>query len=46
VHLTSKAAKNKPQIEQMKVSLLKLRENKPKYDIILGGDINSFLAPS
>jgi hypothetical protein len=45
-HLTSKAAKNKPQIEYLQASLLKLRKNKPKYDIILAGDLNSFLAPN
>ncbi|CAM6005157.1 unnamed protein product [Sphagnum balticum] len=42
-HLSSKAEKNKPQIEQLKRSLLDLRNACPDYEIILGGDINSFL---
>ncbi len=42
-HLTSKAAKNRPQIEQMKAALVKLRASRPQYHIILGGDLNSFL---
>lgn len=45
-HLTSKAAKNKPQIEQLKASLARLRQSHPEFHVIMGGDLNSFLPPS
>lgn len=45
-HLTSKAEKNKPQIDKLKASLIKLKQELPLYDIIVGGDLNSFLAPN
>lgn len=42
-HLTSKAEKNLPQIKDLKEGLLKLKKKLPDYDIILGGDLNSYL---
>lgn len=43
VHLSSSADKNKVQIENLKSDLLRLKEYLPKYQIIVGGDLNSFL---
>lgn len=43
VHLSSNAEKNKVQIENLKNDLLRLKEYLPKYQIIVGGDLNSFL---
>ena len=37
--------KNLPQIKEMKEGLLQLKKKLPDYDIILGGDINSYLEP-
>lgn len=45
VHLSSKAEKNKPQIEQIEKGLLYLKSKFPSYSIILGGDLNSYLKP-
>lgn len=44
-HLSSKAEKNKLQIEKLKVGLTDLKKHLPEYDIILGGDLNSYLPP-
>lgn len=44
-HLTSKAEKNRPQIEQLKKGLIELKTVLPEYEIILGGDLNSYLSP-
>lgn len=44
-HLSSKADKNKLQIEKLKVGLTDLKKHLPDYDIILGGDLNSYLPP-
>jgi hypothetical protein len=44
VHLSSSADKNKGQIENLKSDLLRLKEYLPKYEIVVGGDLNSFLA--
>ncbi len=43
VHLSSKTDKNKEQVANLKEDLLKLRETLPKYELIIGGDINSFM---
>lgn len=42
-HLTSKVERNLLQIKELKDGLLKLKEKLPDHDIILGGDLNSFL---
>lgn len=45
-HLSSGKEKNGPQIESLKQTLLTLKQQKSNYHIILGGDLNSFLAPN
>ena len=42
-HLSSKADKNKKQVEVMKQSLLGLKKKYCNYHFIVGGDINSFM---
>lgn len=44
-HLTSKAEKNLPQIKDLREALQTLKSSAPDYDIILGGDLNSFWKP-
>jgi hypothetical protein len=45
VHLSSKEEKNSSQIANLKEDLLRLKAYLPKYEIIVGGDLNSFLEP-
>lgn len=45
VHLSSQEAKNKEQVENLKKDLLNMRHYLSKYEIIVGGDINSFMQP-
>lgn len=42
-HLSSKAEKNLPQIQQIKTGLSDLKKVLPDYDIIVAGDLNSYL---
>lgn len=42
-HLSSKEVKNKEQIEQLKKGLTDLRTVLPEYEVIVGGDLNSYL---
>jgi hypothetical protein len=44
-HLTSKADRNKIQIDQLKEGVMELKRKLPSYEIIVGGDINSYLEP-
>lgn len=42
-HLSSKADKNRIQIDELKKALIELKNNHPNNHIIVGGDLNSFL---
>lgn len=42
-HLSSKEQKNKEQMEQLRQGLAALKSTLPQYEVILGGDLNSFL---
>ena len=44
-HLSSKEDINKEQIKQLKKVLPELRRKLPKYDIVVAGDLNSYLEP-
>ena len=44
-HLSSKADPNGKQIEELKEGLRELKEKMPKYEIVVAGDLNSFLPP-
>ena len=44
-HLSSKADKNKEQVDIMKNALLELKKKVPDYDIIVAGDLNSYVEP-
>jgi endonuclease/exonuclease/phosphatase family metal-dependent hydrolase len=45
VHLSSQKEKNKGQIKNLKEALILLNKCLNKYEIIVGGDLNSFLEP-
>lgn len=45
MHLSSNEEKNKVQIENLKRDLVRLKQCLPKYEIVVGGDLNSFLKP-
>ena len=44
-HLSSKAERNKEQIEELKAGILELKEKVPDHEIIVAGDLNSYLKP-
>lgn len=44
-HLSSNKKKNAEQLASLKQTICTLRDSKPLYHVILGGDLNSFLAP-
>lgn len=44
VHLSSQKEKNVVQVSNLKTDLMKLSECLPKYKLVIGGDINSFMA--
>jgi hypothetical protein len=43
VHLSSQLDKNSKQVANLKEDLLKLRNALPRHELVLGGDINSFM---
>jgi hypothetical protein len=45
LHLSSQRLKNKDQVENLKKDLVRLRQLLPKYELVVGGDINSFIQP-
>lgn len=46
IHLSSNEQKNREQMKNLKNDLLKLKQSlPPKYEIVVGGDFNSFLKP-
>ena len=42
-HLSSKADKNKEQVDIMKSTLLQVKQKMPVYEIVVAGDLNSFV---
>ena len=44
-HLNSKADKNKQQVDIMKQAVSQLKKKMKGYEIVLGGDLNSYVDP-
>ena len=44
-HLSSKAEPNRKQIQELKDGITALKHKLPDYDIVVAGDLNSYLEP-